>query len=168
MKIKPFAVEEWMNAYETGAQYNIAETCVDSISLDELFTLTGEDRDAFLREFSARRLTYGFIEGRPALREGICKLFHTLSPDEIVLTHGASGANHHIFYTLIEPGDRIVSIMPTYQQLYSIPEAYGADVQMLTLREENGYLPDLDELRRLSHRKRSSSVSTIPTIPPAR
>lgn len=149
MKIKPFAVEEWMNAYETGAQYNIAETCVDSISLDELFTLTGEDRDAFLREFSARRLTYGFIEGRPALREGICKLFHTLSPDEIVLTHGASGANHHIFYTLIEPGDRIVSIMPTYQQLYSIPEAYGADVQMLTLREENGYLPDLDELRRL-------------------
>ena len=25
MKIKPFAVEEWMNAYETRAQYNIAE-----------------------------------------------------------------------------------------------------------------------------------------------
>lgn len=36
MNIKPFAVEEWMNAYETGARYNIAETCVDSISLDEL------------------------------------------------------------------------------------------------------------------------------------
>ena len=28
MKIKPFAVEEWMNAWEVGAKYNIAETCV--------------------------------------------------------------------------------------------------------------------------------------------
>ena len=39
MKIKPFAVEEWMNEYEVGAPYNIAETCVDSVSLDELFAL---------------------------------------------------------------------------------------------------------------------------------
>ena len=37
MYIKPFAVEEWMNAYETGARYNIAETCCDSVSLDTLF-----------------------------------------------------------------------------------------------------------------------------------
>ena len=37
MIIKPFAVEEWMNAWEVGAKYNIAETCVDSVSVDELF-----------------------------------------------------------------------------------------------------------------------------------
>ena len=47
MKIKPFAVEEWMNAYEDGARYNIAETCVDSVSLDELFLLAGEDKQGF-------------------------------------------------------------------------------------------------------------------------
>ena len=50
MKIKPFAVEEWMNAYETGARYNIAETCVDSISADELFRLCGEDSNAFWQD----------------------------------------------------------------------------------------------------------------------
>lgn len=43
----------------------------------------------------------------------------------------------------------MVSIIPTYQQLYSIPESFGADVQLLRLRQENDYLPDLDELRRL-------------------
>lgn len=48
MKIKPFEVEEWMNAYETGAKYNIAETCVNSVSIDELFELTGADKQAFL------------------------------------------------------------------------------------------------------------------------
>lgn len=44
MNIKPFAVEEWMNEYEVGALYNIAETCVDSVSLDELFELTRREQ----------------------------------------------------------------------------------------------------------------------------
>lgn len=149
MKIKPFAVEEWMNAWEEGARYNIAETCVDSISLDELFALTGEDKDAFLREFSARRLTYGTIEGAADFKEGICGLYKTIAPENVVPTHGAAGANHHIFYSILEPGDHVVSIMPTYQQLYSIPESFGADVKLLHLKQENDYLPNLDELREL-------------------
>lgn len=150
MKIEPFKVEEWMNAYETGARYNIAETCVDSVSMEELFQLTGESKEKFWDDFSRRRLTYGYIEGNPSFKEGICSLYRTLKPDEIVPTHGASGANHHIFYSLIEPGDRVISIMPTYQQLYSIPEGYGAEVKMLHLKAENGYLPDLEELEKLA------------------
>lgn len=149
MKIKPFAVEEWMNAWEVGAKYNIAETCVDSISMNELFELTGEDKTEFLNRLCARRLSYGDIEGLPEFRKGVCGLYKTLNIENIVPTHGASGANHHVFYSLISPGDRIVSIMPTYQQLYSIPESYGADVQILHLSKENNYLPDLEKLRRL-------------------
>ena len=149
MKIKPFAVEEWMNAWEVGAKYNIAETCVDSISMNELFKLTGEDKTEFLNRLCARRLSYGDIEGLPEFRKGVCGLYKTLNIENIVPTHGASGANHHVFYSLISPGDRVVSIMPTYQQLYSIPESYGADVQILHLSKENNYLPDLEKLRRL-------------------
>ena len=149
MKIKPFAVEEWMNAWEVGAKYNIAETCVDSISMNELFELTGEDKTEFLNRLCARRLSYGDIEGLPEFRKGVCGLYKTLNIENIVPTHGASGANHHVFYSLISPGDRVGSIMPTYQQLYSIPESYGADVQILHLSKENNYLPDLEKLRRL-------------------
>ena len=149
MKIKPFAVEEWMNAYETAARYNIAETCVDSVSAAELLRLCGVDADAWWKAFSARRLTYGDIEGAPDFREGVCGLYRTLKPEEVITTHGAAGANHHVFYSLVEPGDRVISIMPTYQQLYSIPEGYGADVQKLDLTPENGYLPDLEQLRAL-------------------
>ena len=149
MNIKPFAVEEWMNEYETGARYNIAETCVDSVSLDELFALTDESKGEFLSKFCATRLTYGDIWGSDALREGVCRLYRTVRPDEVVLTHGAAGANHHVFCSLISAGDRVVSIMPTYQQLYSIPEAIGADVAIMHLKQENHYLPDLDELKAL-------------------
>ena len=150
MHIRPFAVEEWMNAYETGARYNIAETCVDSVSPDELFALTGEDGAAFWRSLGCRRLTYGDIEGSPAFRQGVCRLYRTLSPEHVLTTHGAAGANHHVFYSLVEPGDRVVSIAPSYQQLTSIPESFGADVRVLPLRPENGWLPDLEELRALA------------------
>ena len=74
MKIKPFAVEEWMNAWEVGAKYNIAETCVDSISMNELFELTGEDKTEFLNRLCARRQSYGDIEGLPEVRKGTLKI----------------------------------------------------------------------------------------------
>ncbi|MGL5434502.1 MAG: aminotransferase [Lachnospiraceae bacterium] len=150
MNIEAFQVEEWMNAYEGGARYNIAETCVDSISLNELFTLTGEDRRGFWDSFCSKRMTYGDIEGAPLLKEGICRLYKMIEPQHIVTTHGAAGANHHIFYSMINPGDRIISILPTYQQLYAIPESYGADVKRLYLSVQDDYQIDLEALRRLA------------------
>lgn len=150
MNIKPFLVEEWMNEYEVGAKYNIAETCVDSVSLDELFALTGEDKGGFLEELCARRLTYGDIFGLPAFKEGICKLYRDVKPEQVIPTHGAAGANHHLFYSLVEPGDKVISVLPTYQQLYSIPASLGAQVELLHLTRESGYLPAPKELSRLA------------------
>ena len=147
MYIKPFQVEEWMNAYEEQARYNIAETCADSVSMEELFALTGQDGEQFWRDFSARRLTYGSIEGVPGILEGICRLYKTVKPEHIVPTHGAAGANHHIFCSLLEPGDEVISIMPTYQQLYSIPEAFGARVKILELSPKDRYHLNLNDLR---------------------
>ncbi len=106
MKIQPFKVEEWMNTYETQARYNIAETCVDSVSLEELFQLTNTNETIFWQNFRKKRLTYGDIEGTPEFRQGVCNLYHTLKVENVVPTHGAAGANHHVFYSLIEPGGR--------------------------------------------------------------
>lgn len=44
----------------------------------------------------------------------------------------------------------MISVLPTYQQHYSIPESYGADTQILKLTEETGFLPDLEQLQRLA------------------
>ena len=150
MKIENFKVEQWMNEYEDNAPFNIAETCVDSVSLNELFEITGADRESFLSEFCSRRLTYGDITGLPEFKEGIAALYKEINPEDIVVTHGAAGANHHVFYTLINPGDRVISLTPTYQQLYSIPESFGAEVITLPLREEDSFLPDLEKLRELA------------------
>lgn len=150
MNIAPFKVEEWMNEYEDGAKYNIAETCVDSVSIDQLFDLTGGDKAAFMDKLCARRLTYGDILGAPAFKEGICGLFKTIKPENIVTTHGAAGANHHVYYSLVSPGDRVISVAPTYQQLYSIPASMGAKVDILHLEKKDGFLPDLDKLEKMA------------------
>lgn len=165
MKIKPFKVEEWMNEYEDDAVYNIAETCVDSISLDELLELTGIDRTSFLDELSTQRLTYGAIQGAAPFKEGICQRYKTVKPENVISTHGAAGANHLVFYSLIEPGDRVISVLPTYQQLYSIPEAFHADVQLLNLTKENNYLPNVDELKRLINDKTKMICLNNPNNP---
>jgi aspartate/methionine/tyrosine aminotransferase len=148
MKIKPFGVEIWMNEYETQCAYNLAETCVESLTVEKLLDLAGK-RDAILDELLPLKLTYGAIEGSERLRGNIASLYARQKPENVTVTHGAIGANMLVYATLVEPGDRVISVLPTYQQHYSIPESLGADLQIHKLREENGFLPDLDEIARL-------------------
>ena len=149
MKIKTFKVERWMNDYEEQAVYNLGETCIDSLKLGELLELCGEDEGRFLKKMADTRLTYGHIFGSPQLLEGIASLYEQVGPEHIIPTHGAVGANNMVITTLIEPGDNMVCVLPTYQQHYSIPESIGAQVRILHLRPENAFLPDIDELRSL-------------------
>lgn len=149
MIIKPFKVEMWMNEFEDDAIYNIGETCVHSITLRELLELSGENPEGYMKQVMDKRLTYGHITGSPEFKEGICRLYENLHPSNILTTHGAIGANHLALYSIVEPGDRVVSVLPTYQQLYSIPESFGAEVKLLKLRPENDFLPDLEELKGL-------------------
>ena len=149
MDIKTFKVEEWMNEHEKTALYNIADTCVNTLSLDELFSLTNTNKYKFFDGISGQKLGYGHIQGSPDYKNGICKLYKSLKPENIISTNGAAGANYLVFYSLVNPGDRVISVTPTYQQLYSIPESFNADVQYLRLKPENNFLPDLDELKKL-------------------
>lgn len=152
MKIKEFGVERWMDLYENQCTYNLAETCVESLTVDQLLTLTGK-QDCILDELRTLKLTYGAIEGSTRLREAISAMYERQTPANVIVTHGAIGGNALVYETLVEPGDTVISVLPTYQQHYSIPESYGADVRILKLREENAFLPDLAELRSLVNDK---------------
>jgi aspartate/methionine/tyrosine aminotransferase len=147
MRIRPFGIEQWMNEWETRCRWNLAETCVDSLTVAELLELAGAPD--LLAELGPMRLGYGDIEGSGRLRAAIAALYERQGPGNVLVTHGAIGANHLVHATLVEPGDRVVTIVPTYQQHASIPESLGADVRLLWLREERGFQADLDELRDL-------------------
>ena len=150
MRIRDFGVEIWMNRWEAQCRYNLAETCVESLTVDALLGLAGIDPGALMEQLLPMRLTYGAIEGTDRLRAAIAALYETVTPGDVLVAHGAIGANHLVYEALVEPGDVVVSIVPTYQQHTSIPESLGAEVRLLRLREEHGWLPDLDELRSLA------------------
>lgn len=149
MKIENFGVEQWMNTYENDCEYNLAETCVDSLTVNELLELSGE-KEAFLQRLQNLHLTYGAIEGSAELKAAIATLYTNQQAENIVVTHGGIGANALVMLTLVNPGDTTISVKPTYQQHYSIPASIGAAVKILNLREENAFLPDLNELRALA------------------
>lgn len=146
MDIKPFGVEIWMNEFETRCELNLAETCVASITLGELVAMSGRN-EAIWEEVLKMRLSYGAIEGHPRLRTLIAGLYDRQGAENVVTTHGTIGANSLIHQTLVNRGDHVISVVPTYQQHYSIPESIGADIELLRLRPENHFLPDLAELR---------------------
>ena len=148
MYIEPFGVEIWMNEWETRCALNLAETCVESLTIKELLQLTGKN-DTDLSGLLTMRMTYGAIEGSDRLRDAIAGIYDTQARQNIIVTHGTIGANMLVHKALVGAGDRVVAIVPTYQQHYSIPESIGADVQQLQLREHDGFLPDLDALRDL-------------------
>lgn len=150
MKIKDFKVEAWMSEYETRAIYNLGETCIDSLTIRELLELSGKDPEDYLMELADTRLTYSHIFGSPELIAGIKSLYNAeLKPENVIPTHGAVGANNLAITTIIENTDNMVSVLPTYQQHYSIPESIGAEVRILPLTLEDKYLPNLDVLRSL-------------------
>ncbi|MEA4987192.1 MAG: aminotransferase [Anaerovorax sp.] len=149
MEIKDFGVEIWMNLYENNCDYNLAETCVESLTVDEILTISGE-KETFYDKLLNMKLTYGAIEGSIPLREAITTLYRKVEVENLTITHGAIGANALSIMTLVDRGDRVISVLPTYQQHYSIPESIGADIQILRLKEENNFLPDLDELKELA------------------
>ena len=147
MKIKVFGVEQWMNEWETKCAYNVAETCVESITVKELLQMAGVTPEQMTQDLMSKKLTYGWIEGSTKVRELIAGLYQKQSAANVLTTHGCIGANMLIHETLVEPGDHVISVIPTYQQHYSIPESFGANIETLRLKPENGFLPDLNELR---------------------
>ncbi len=164
MKIDPFAVEIWMNEHETKCAFNLAETCVDSLTVAELLEIAGRSAND-LGDLLDMRLSYGAIEGSARLRAAIAGLYKQQQAENVVVTHGAAGANALVHQALIEPGDHVISVVPTYQQHVSIPESLGATVERLELRWEDDYRINLEELRRQAKGGVKLIVLTNPNNP---
>ncbi|MDX8347733.1 aminotransferase class I/II-fold pyridoxal phosphate-dependent enzyme [Cognatiyoonia sp. IB215446] len=146
MYIEPFGIELWMDAWETRCTYNLAETCVESLTIADLLALAGQEPGDLLA-LSQIKMTYGDIRGSARLLHAISALYERQDPANIIVTHGTIGANMLVYKALIGAGDRVVTVVPTYQQHFAIPASLGAEVVKLPLRRADDYQLDLDALR---------------------
>lgn len=167
MKLDEFVLENWLNPAANSEKNKVylGGSCVLPMTVEELFELTGENLDNFLEELKKMNLGYGFFAGTPRLRDAVSKLYKNVTPEDVVLVHGGTGANNTVVYTLIEPTDNVISIMPNYQQYYSIPKSIGAEVREIDLKPEAGYKLDLNEVRAAVDQNTKAIMLTNPNNP---
>ncbi len=67
MKIAEFGVESWLNKWEKSATYDISQSTIASMTIDELLQTNGDDRNRFFDDLGKAKMNYGWIEARQRL-----------------------------------------------------------------------------------------------------
>ncbi|MGN0018406.1 MAG: aminotransferase class I/II-fold pyridoxal phosphate-dependent enzyme [Candidatus Gastranaerophilaceae bacterium] len=132
MLIDNFKLENWINSRENQTKYDLSMTCPKALTLNELSQIC----DCDFSKIKDIPLNYGSLHGSKELKQAICGLYNNQQPENITVTLGGIGANRLVIETLIDKGDKIVCICPTYQQVYTLAKFYGANVKLFFLEED--------------------------------
>lgn len=149
MKFEPFAMERLQSVWEHKVAWNLAESGVHPLRVEELVEAEG-DRLALMRQALGYSQTNGTLE----LRASIASMYPGCTPDHVQVTNGGSEANCLTLFSLVQPGDHVVVMMPNYMQVWGLARALGATVAPWLLVEEPSaepprWRPDVDALRAL-------------------
>jgi len=132
MRLEPFAMERFQSIWEHQVAWNLAESGVEPLRLEEL-AMNAADREALLREPLAYTQTNGTLE----LRRFIADRYAGAGPQHIQVTNGGAEANFITLVHLVGPGDEIVMMTPNYMQAPGVARALGAVVREWPLRMQD-------------------------------
>lgn len=115
---------------------------------------TPEEGLAAMRAVDRTTLEYSPSQGFLSLREKISEYYAgygmSYSPDDIIVTTGASEAVLFSFITCMDPGDEIITTEPTYANYLSFAAAAGVNVIPITTDIEDGFaLPPAERFEEL-------------------
>lgn len=163
MRIPKFAMERMQSTYENLVDYNLSESGVHPMTVQELLA-DGAGRSALL----SQELLYPQSNGTVALRERIAALYPGASVDHIEVTNGGSEANFVTMWHLVEPGDEVIVMVPNYGQTLGLVEAFGGVLRPWPLRFDAGggrWAVDLDALKGLVSPRTRAIVICNPNNP---
>jgi aspartate/methionine/tyrosine aminotransferase len=124
MRLEPFAMERMQSNWEHRVAWNLSESGVHPLRVEELAD-TAADRSAVL----AQELGYTQTNGTPDLRAAIAMLYPGADASHVEVTNGGSEANFIALWHLLEAGDEVVMMMPNYMQIRGIARGLGAVVR---------------------------------------
>ncbi|ABP51455.1 MAG: pyridoxal phosphate-dependent aminotransferase [Pyrobaculum sp.] len=111
----------------------------------------------------------GIYETREAISEDLKKLGGLeVSPEQIVLTAGGQAAMFSTLAVLIEPGDEVVVMDPTYFGYRPLLEYFGAVVKTAGTRLEKGFQPEVEVLKSVVSRRTKAMIIVTPDNPTGR
>jgi aspartate/methionine/tyrosine aminotransferase len=147
MRFEPFAMERLQSIWENQVAWNVAESGVEPLRVEELAT-TDEHREALLRQPLGYTQTNGTLE----LRNEIAAMYPDATPAHIQVTNGGSEANCVTLLHLVQPGDEVVMMLPNYMQAAGLLKALDANLRPWPLRIDQAgrrWEPDLEQLETL-------------------
>lgn len=162
MKLQEFYVETWMTEHENDCIYNLTDTCVNCMTLNQLADLSKVN---IIDDLMNIRVDYGPIVGSKRLKKAILTLYKNGSLENLTMTTGTINANELILMTLLEAGDHVVTLSPTYQQLYSFPESLGCQVDFVVLKESENWIPDIADFQKVVSEKTKLIFLNSPNNP---
>lgn len=131
MKLYPFALERWQSTYENQVEYNLSESGVHPLRLDEI--LDGEAAD-LLRQ----KLEYSQTNGTQELRKMISGLYPGSTEEDILVTNGSSEAILVALLSFLDHGAEVAIMCPNYMQTMGLAKMFRANVRPFWLRERQG------------------------------
>jgi aspartate/methionine/tyrosine aminotransferase len=162
MHMPRFLLEDFFATYKVGTTWNLASSDVEPLTLTQ--ALSGAD-DEVAELWQSATMAYAPNRGLPLLRAEIATRYSTLDADDIHVTSGATEAIFIVINALIEPGDHVVVIGPTYQLLVDTPAAAGADVTRIDLRFADGWALDIERVREAMTARTKLIVMNFPNNP---
>ena len=108
-------------------------------------------RQAGIDSIEAGEVFYTHNLGIPELREALARYIshlHTgIDPEEVAVTSAGVNALMIASQLVVDPGDRVVEVVPLWPNLQEIPKILGAGVDTVSLEfEPSGWKLDLQKL----------------------
>ncbi len=132
MPFVPFDLERWQSEWEHTVRFNLSESGVHPLSLEELLTISATQPDA-LGDIA---LGYSQTNGTGTLRTSIAQLYEGADADNVLVTVGSSEANFLVTWALGYAGRSVAVQVPTYMQTWGVATSLGANVTTFPLRQE--------------------------------
>lgn len=109
---------------------------------------------------------YGTLSLRKAVAEKLKRENHIdCSYEEILITAGLSEAVYDLFGALVSEGDEVLIPDPVWLNYIYVPKYFGAVPVTYSLKEENDFCPDIEELEKLVTPKTKLMVIISPNNP---
>ncbi len=146
MQLKPFLLDMWLDAYEHDIEFNLAASEGPRWTLNEILILATEDeRQRFLNH----KLAYSRPAGANGLRAAIADM-QNVDVETVQVVTGASEAILVLMWLAAEPQANVILPRPGYPPFSALPESLGIEIRYYSVRKENNFRIDLDEIKRLA------------------
>lgn len=144
MIIETFELERFQSLYEHHVDYNLSESGVEPLRVEQLIQSNAEARTLLQQQ-----LSYVQTNGTVDLRQRIAALYPGATEDDILVTTGCAEANFLVSMHLADPEAEAVVLLPNYMQTWGLLKGFGARVKAWPLVadfEAGRWRPDFDAL----------------------